>query len=203
MTIFPRRSINKLIGNSLTPQSATTWPLTEYHPWGRVSLIGISTAYKLDVHRRGPFNDYSVRLSEVRPEDSCPGRGGRPERQMPGLRERRHGSVCGGCAARRRASRIFLSSCESCKTSPGQAAKSPQVVDSPPDAQAATPVAAGKREKSNNWARASCAMAVLSLLISWIPPINIVAIGCVSIALLLTIFAFVLSFRRRGNGRVL
>jgi hypothetical protein len=61
--------------------------------------------------------------------------------------------------------------------------------------------AKAKKEKSNNWARAAFGTAVVGLLVSWIAAINYIATGVVTIALGLTILAFVLSFRRQGNGR--
>jgi hypothetical protein len=86
---------------------------------------------------------------------------------------------------------------------PQSASKSPKlVVDVAEDPQADAAVA-GKARSKNAWAYAAFVLAILSLLISWIPSVSLVAIAGISLALLLTVVAFVVSFGRSGDGRLM
>jgi hypothetical protein len=86
---------------------------------------------------------------------------------------------------------------------PQSASKSPKIVVDVGEDPQADAVVAGKARSKNAWAYAAFVLAILSLLISWIPSVSLVAIAGISLALLLTIVAFVVSFRQSGTGRLM
>jgi hypothetical protein len=82
-----------------------------------------------------------------------------------------------------------------------QPAAPPQIVVNVAQHTQATAVAvAGAPAYSNGWAKAALALAVLALLISWIPVVSVAAIIGLSLAVLLAAIGFLASLFHGGRG---